>query len=112
MSTSDQVVATGNMFHSRSHIGEGDIVIVYLVSPASLSAHRSLQQYRLAESSPAMQNRTDYLALTITKGDVLHNKYGRYLHNDMIGLRFGTKVSSILRVTRLAIIMVIAHHVR
>ena len=38
------------------------------------------------------QNRTDHLALTMTPGKQMHNKYGRYHHDDMIGLPFGSKV--------------------
>ena len=32
------------------------------------------------------------LAITVTPGEVLHNKYGCYSHDDMIGQKFGTKV--------------------
>ena len=34
------------------------------------------------------------LAIAITPGSVLHNKYGRYSHDDMIGQKFGTKVTA------------------
>lgn len=31
-------------------------------------------------------------AITIKKGQVLHNKFGRYRHEDMIGMKYGSKV--------------------
>ena len=32
------------------------------------------------------------IPLTITPGEHLHNKYGRYSHDSMIGQKFGSKV--------------------
>lgn len=32
------------------------------------------------------------LGVTIKAGDVLHNKYGRYPHDTMIGMKYGSKV--------------------
>lgn len=33
------------------------------------------------------------LAITVTPGEVFHNKFGRYPHEELIGLKFGSKVS-------------------
>lgn len=32
------------------------------------------------------------VALTVTPGEILHNKFGRYRHEDMIGMKYGSKV--------------------
>ncbi|ORX36456.1 tRNA methyltransferase complex GCD14 subunit-domain-containing protein [Kockovaella imperatae] len=57
------------MIHSRVHIESGDLVIVYL-------------------------SRDNLISVVVTPGQVLHNKYGRYLHDDMIGQKFGTRMTS------------------
>lgn len=31
-------------------------------------------------------------AVTVTRGEEFHNKFGKYKHDDMIGMRFGSKV--------------------
>ena len=69
------------MLHSRVHIEEGDLVIVFFVSFDSTK--------RQADA----QTRDSMMPITVTKGQYLHNKYGRYEHDDMIGRKFGTKVS-------------------
>ncbi|RXK35687.1 hypothetical protein M231_07060 [Tremella mesenterica] len=33
-------------------------------------------------------------SFTVTPGDTFHNKFGRYAHNDMIGVKFGSKLHS------------------
>ncbi|KAJ9120721.1 hypothetical protein QFC22_002652 [Naganishia vaughanmartiniae] len=56
-------------FHSKVHIEEGDIVIVFMT-------RESLQ------------------AITVTKGQMYHNKWGKYSHDDMIGRKYGSKMTS------------------
>lgn len=34
------------------------------------------------------------VAITIEPGEVFHNKFGKYVHDDFIGVKFGSKVSS------------------
>jgi tRNA A58 N-methylase Trm61 len=36
-------------------------------------------------------------AITITPGEHFHNKYGRYSHDEMIGMKFGSKVGFLAR---------------
>lgn len=31
-------------------------------------------------------------AITVTKGQTFHNKFGKYSHDEMIGIKFGSKV--------------------
>ncbi|TYJ56186.1 hypothetical protein B9479_003030 [Cryptococcus floricola] len=57
------------MFHSRSHIEVGDVVILYMA-------------------------RDNLSAITVQPGEYLHNKYGRYAHDAFIGQKFGSKVHS------------------
>ncbi|ODN76984.1 hypothetical protein L202_05545 [Cryptococcus amylolentus CBS 6039] len=57
------------MFHSRSHIEAGDVVILYMA-------------------------RDNLSAITVQPGEYLHNKYGRYAHDAFIGQKFGSKVHS------------------
>ncbi|WVQ77453.1 hypothetical protein IAR50_007139 [Cryptococcus sp. DSM 104548] len=59
----------GPIFHSRSHIEAGDLVILYMA-------------------------RDNLSAITVQPGGSLHNKYGRYAHDDFIGKKFGSKVHS------------------
>lgn len=33
-------------------------------------------------------------AITVTPGEFFHNKFGRYSHDEMIGVKFGSKVRS------------------
>ncbi|KAJ9112351.1 hypothetical protein QFC19_000771 [Naganishia cerealis] len=56
-------------FHSKTHIEEGDIVIVFMT-------RESLQ------------------AITVTRGQMFHNKWGKYSHDDMIGRKYGSKMTS------------------
>jgi tRNA (adenine57-N1/adenine58-N1)-methyltransferase len=37
------------------------------------------------------------VAITVTRGEVFHNKFGRYLHDSMIGVKYGSKVSFVVR---------------
>ncbi|WWC59901.1 uncharacterized protein I303_102463 [Kwoniella dejecticola CBS 10117] len=67
LETSASSSMSRSMFHSRSAIEAGDLVIVYM-------------------------SRDNLTAITITPGEVLHNKYGRYTHDDLIGQKFGTKI--------------------
>ncbi|KAJ9105480.1 hypothetical protein QFC21_001851 [Naganishia friedmannii] len=55
-------------FHSKVHIEEGDFVIVFMT-------RESLQ------------------AITVTRGQMYHNKWGKYSHDDMIGRKYGSKAS-------------------
>lgn len=56
-------------FHSRAHISDGDLVIIFMTR--------------------------DFLkAITVTPGEVFHNKFGRYSHDTLIGVKYGTKVHS------------------
>lgn len=74
------------MFNSKVHIEAGDVVIVYMVGdPAS-------DKQLLIPS----KTRDNMLGLTITPGEVLHNKYGRYPHDNMMGMKFGSKASGCL----------------
>ncbi|CAK9786663.1 tRNA methyltransferase complex GCD14 subunit [Cutaneotrichosporon oleaginosum] len=57
------------MFHSREAIQEGDIVIVFM-------------------------SRDNMTAITVTKGQTFHNKFGKYAHDEMIGIKFGSKMHS------------------
>ncbi|WRT65379.1 uncharacterized protein IL334_002322 [Kwoniella shivajii] len=57
-----------SMIHSRTHIDAGDLVIIYMA-------------------------RDNMTTVTVTPGQEIHNKFGRYYHNDLIGQKFGTKVS-------------------
>lgn len=56
-------------FHSRAHIAVGDLVILYMT-------------------------RDVLKAITITPGEVFHNKFGRYPHESLVGVKFGSKVHS------------------
>jgi tRNA A58 N-methylase Trm61 len=56
-------------FHSRAHIAVGDLVILYMT-------------------------RDILKAITITPGEVFHNKFGRYTHDSLIGVKFGSKIHS------------------
>ncbi|WVW79848.1 hypothetical protein I302_101818 [Kwoniella bestiolae CBS 10118] len=56
--------ANKSMFHSKTSIEAGDL------------------------------SRDNMTAITITPGEVIHNKYGRYVHDDLIGQKFGTKLHS------------------
>lgn len=67
------------MLHSKVHIEEGDLVIVFFVSLQTMNRTHD-------------QTRDNMTPITITKGQFLHNKYGRYEHDDMVGRKFGTKV--------------------
>jgi tRNA (adenine57-N1/adenine58-N1)-methyltransferase len=72
-----------NMFHSRIHIEAGDVVIVFMVR-----LHN--------DGYPShSQNRDNMQPLTITPGEVFHNKFGRYPHDELIGVKFGSKVGFI-----------------
>jgi tRNA (adenine57-N1/adenine58-N1)-methyltransferase len=71
------------MLHSRVHIEAGDLVIVYMVSGL---------RFDLADFMLTSQSRDNMVAITITPGEVFHNKYGRYPHDDFIGVKFGSKV--------------------
>ena len=53
--------------HQTSHIQEGDTVIAY-IHPGS------------------------HFPIVVTKDAEIHNKYGMFLHNDMIGQEWGIKV--------------------
>ncbi|KAL7423500.1 tRNA (adenine-N(1)-)-methyltransferase catalytic subunit trm61 [Cryptotrichosporon argae] len=74
-STSSTVLAPASnstptpMFHSRVHIQAGDLVILFM-------------------------GRDAMAAITVTPGAVFHNKYGKYKHDDMIGVKFGSKMHS------------------
>ncbi|BEJ11218.1 hypothetical protein CspHIS471_0106400 [Cutaneotrichosporon sp. HIS471] len=57
------------MFHSRQAIQEGDIVIIFM-------------------------SRDNMTAITVTKGQTFHNKFGKYVHDEMIGIKFGSKMHS------------------
>lgn len=59
-----------SVFHSRQYIEQGDLVILF-------------------------QTRENLLAITITPGQVHHSKWGRYAHDDMVGMRFGSRVSRV-----------------
>jgi tRNA (adenine57-N1/adenine58-N1)-methyltransferase len=61
-------------------------VIVFVVRRLLPASSRSLTS----------QNRESMIPLTITPGEHLHNKYGRYSHDSMIGQKFGTKVGNSL----------------
>lgn len=37
------------------------------------------------------------VAVKVEQGGVFHNKFGRYRHQDMIGMKYGSKVSLIQR---------------
>jgi tRNA (adenine57-N1/adenine58-N1)-methyltransferase len=39
-----------------------------------------------------VQVRTEMLAITVTRGAKVHNKFGQYPHDDMIGMKYGSKV--------------------
>jgi len=56
-------------FHSRAHIAYGDLVILYMT-------------------------RDILKAITITEGEVFNNKFGRYEHSNLVGVKFGSKVHS------------------
>ncbi|WVN87255.1 uncharacterized protein L203_102432 [Cryptococcus depauperatus CBS 7841] len=57
------------MLHSKAHIEEGDLVILYMA-------------------------RDNMTAITVTPGQVFHNKYGRYPHENLIGQSYGSKIHS------------------
>jgi tRNA (adenine57-N1/adenine58-N1)-methyltransferase len=57
------------IFHSRAHIAVGDLVILYMT-------------------------RDILKAITITPGEVFHNKFGRYTHDSLVGQKFGSKIHS------------------
>lgn len=38
------------------------------------------------------QTRDSMTAITVTPGEVFHNKFGRYPHDDFIGMKYGSKV--------------------
>lgn len=38
------------------------------------------------------QSRDNMTAITVTPGEAFHNKFGKYKHDDMIGMKFGSKV--------------------
>ncbi|TXT11007.1 hypothetical protein VHUM_01758 [Vanrija humicola] len=58
-----------SMFHSRVSIEAGDLVIIFM-------------------------SRDNMTAITVTPGEFFHNKFGRYSHDDMIGVKFGSKLHS------------------
>ncbi|WVR04118.1 hypothetical protein IAU60_001117 [Kwoniella sp. DSM 27419] len=58
-----------SIFHSRPHIEEGDLVIIYMA-------------------------RDNMTAITVTRGQEFHNRFGRYAHSDFIGQKFGSKIHS------------------
>ncbi len=41
-----------------------------------------------------MQKRDFIQAITITRGQVIHNKFGKYPHDALIGVKFGSRVTS------------------
>ncbi|EKD03910.1 hypothetical protein A1Q2_01923 [Trichosporon asahii var. asahii CBS 8904] len=55
-----------SMFHSRVHIEAGDLVILFM-------------------------SRDNMTAITVTPGASFHNKFGMYKHDDMIGMKYGSK---------------------
>ncbi|WOO78856.1 tRNA (adenine(58)-N(1))-methyltransferase catalytic subunit TRM61 [Vanrija pseudolonga] len=58
-----------SMFHSRVTIEAGDLVIIFM-------------------------SRDNMTAITVTPGEFFHNKFGRYSHDEMIGVKFGSKLHS------------------
>ena len=58
-------------------------------SYTSCVLHTSIDQ-----CSPFLQSRDNLISVIVTPGQILHNKYGRYLHDDMVGMKYGAKVSS------------------
>ncbi|KAL1410132.1 tRNA (adenine-N(1)-)-methyltransferase catalytic subunit trm61 [Vanrija albida] len=58
-----------SMFHSRVSIEAGDLVIIFM-------------------------SRDNMTAITVTPGEFFHNKFGRYSHDEMIGVKFGSKMHS------------------
>ncbi len=73
-----------DMFHSRVHIKAGDLVIIFIVSLCE-----STEKITAADH---IQSRDNMLSVIVSPGEVFHNKYGRYAHDDMIGQKFGSKV--------------------
>nr|ODN85641.1 tRNA (adenine-N(1)-)-methyltransferase catalytic subunit TRM61 [Cryptococcus depauperatus CBS 7841] len=63
------------MLHSKAHIEEGDLVILYMATDIH-------------------QARDNMTAITVTPGQVFHNKYGRYPHENLIGQSYGSKIHS------------------
>ncbi|KAK4688101.1 tRNA (adenine57-N1/adenine58-N1)-methyltransferase catalytic subunit, partial [Tremellales sp. Uapishka_1] len=57
------------MFHSKIHIEVGDLVILYMA-------------------------RDNMVAINITPGEVFHNKFGMYKHDELVGVKYGSKVHS------------------
>jgi tRNA (adenine57-N1/adenine58-N1)-methyltransferase len=41
---------------------------------------------------PVVQTRESLQAITVEKGQIFHNKWGKYRHDDMIGRKYGSKV--------------------
>jgi hypothetical protein len=47
---------------------------------------------RSRHGNAALQGLSDVAELKINAGDTLHNKFGMFRHNDMIGKPFGSRV--------------------